>query len=572
MLWFKDNKSNTFNDLQLFLVSLIISAVLLFVYSKNSIIYPMNDYCDENIFFSVTDALFHGKVLYRDIFEHKGPFLYLIYGVAHILGNSYFTLYLFECIANALYVYFGTKTILLYDNEATKFRTLLYALCLELCLCTSTTFMFGGTVEEIYLWMSSYGLYVTLRCLKNEQYYMNKEIVMIGLLCGALFWTKHSLLGFYSGLAFYVIGWNIAEKHFKRLGKTIALFLGGFAIASMPTVLYCSITRSFADMVDVYFIGNIWGNITTSSSMAHMYALMNNIYKDIAIVIFILFGSFYVLKNEHKSIKLLLLTTILPAFLASCCLKVLWTYYPMPMLAFIAFGIIACRNIEIRRELKVGLIALVLILHLFASMEFGVYSPIIGNEVNLDWVKEHVRVLAKAAIPLLLLYIAFRNHKHKDDENSINVISKYACILTICVFAGFGIRDPFYFTMAQEIPQKRFAKAIKQVEHANILVYGSYDYGFFKSSNTWPQVKHFCNFNLDNDEFKLKQIDYIKKEVIDFIITTQEISNEVDGTSFKLINSFKSYYYNGYTKTFYLYGKTKTNSDALTSIAMVMED
>lgn len=51
-----DNKSKSFTELQMFTLSVIISLVLLFVYSKNSIIYPINDYVDENIFFSVTDA------------------------------------------------------------------------------------------------------------------------------------------------------------------------------------------------------------------------------------------------------------------------------------------------------------------------------------------------------------------------------------------------------------------------------------------------------------------------------------------------------------------------------------
>ena len=112
MFLFKNTNTNTFTNLQIFILSMIVSVVLLFVYSKNSLIYPMNDYIDENIFFSVTDALFHGKVLYTDIFEHKGPFLYLVvYSLAHILGNSYFTLYLFECIANALYVFFGISHI-----------------------------------------------------------------------------------------------------------------------------------------------------------------------------------------------------------------------------------------------------------------------------------------------------------------------------------------------------------------------------------------------------------------------------------------------------------------------------
>lgn len=557
MFQFNDNKANTFTNMQMFILSAVVSAVLLFVNSKNSLLYEMNDYIDVNIFFSVTDALFHGKVLYRDIFEHKGPFLYFVYALIHILGNSYFTLWLFECVANALFVYFGTKTILLYDENATKTRIFLYALCLEFCLCTATSFMFGrgGVVEELFLWVASYGLYVTLRCIRNEQNYLNKELLLIGLLCGVLFWTKYALLGFYAGLALFVIVKNIAQKNLARLLKMIAIFSAGFAISSIPTVVYCTLTHSFDNMVNVYFIGNIFGNHVTPNASAHFYGLMNVIYKDITVVLLILLGSIFVLKKEPKSIKLLIIITIVPTFLASCCLKVFFPYYPLPMLLFLPFGFVALQEVKIRREFKFGIAALVILLHFCASPVFGLFDPINGNKINPLWLKEHLRVLAKGAVPLLLLYFAITNIRiiENKSKHAIGCI----CMLVICTLAGFGVRDPYYYT-EQPLPQIRFGKTIRQTNHANILVYGSYDYGFFKSSHTYPQVKYFCNVNLSEDNTADEQISYIKNEVVDFVITRkspQEMKDLFRDTTYKLIDTAESYLYNENTIIFYLYKK-----------------
>ena len=134
--------------------------------------------------------------------------------------------------------------------------------------------------------------------------------------------------------------------------------------------------------------------------------------------------------------------------------------------------------------------------------------------------------------------------------------------MAVCALAELGVRDPFYFAIDQEFPQMQFAEIIKQVKNANILVYGSYDYGFFKSSQTWPMVRHFCDLNLDNDEYKKAQIGYIQKEVVDFIITPQRITDELQGTSYRLISTSKPYSYNGYTRVFHLYRKVNLDSDS----------
>ena len=544
--------SNRFNNLRLFIIALITSAALLFVYSKNSLIYEMNDYVDVNLFFSVTDSLFHGSVLYRDIFEHKGPFLYLIYSLAHILGNSYFTLYLFECVSNALFIYFGTKTILLYDKNAPKLRIFLYLLCLEFCLCTAASFMFGGVVEELLLWILSYGMYVTLRWLKQEQYYSKSEIIFIGLLCGALFWTKFTLLGFYSALALYIIIWHIKYRNLSRLGKTILLFFGGFAISSIPTILYCSITHSFGDMVSVYFVGNIFGKHETIGLTTRLYTLNEMICKDIINLFIILFGSFFVLKYQNRSIRIIYTLALSFVFLTTCCMKVFFVYYPMPMLAFLPIGIIAFKEVRWDLRLKCLIFSLMLLLHLYLLSNFNMRDPIIGDSINPRWLQEYVRVLIKSLIPLLLLYITFA-------QSRLNRLNKHyqiglgICLLLLCATIGFKIRDPYYFK-DQTYPQIQFKEEITQIQNASIFVYDAYDFGFFKASQTYPQVKYFCRLNLIDDYIQTEQLGYIKNGIVDFFITTKDITEQINDTSYVLIDS-SSVYYMGYLLTFFLYKK-----------------
>ncbi|MBQ9394093.1 MAG: hypothetical protein IJU23_01055 [Proteobacteria bacterium] len=563
MTLFKSNQTNKFSGPQIFILSVLVSLILLFVYSKNSIIYEMNDFSDENNFISITDAMFHGRVLYKDIFEHKGPFLFLVYGLIHVLGNSYFTVYLFEVIANALFVYFGTKIILLYDEEATRARILLYVLCLEFCLCTAASFMFGGTVEELYLWMSSYGLYVTLRSLKSGQYYLRKEIILMGLLCGALFWTKYSLLGFYSGLALYIIGWNIAQKNLARLGKTILLFLGGFAISSIPVMIYSLSTQSFSDMVNIYFIENVFNEHMTMSFEGRLSLLTIMFYKDVAAILLILSGLVFVIKKEQKNVKLLLISTIVPALLASCCLEVIFFYYPMPMLAFVPLGIVALKEFKIRHSVIAISLVVIMIMQFMGLVRYGGYIVYLEDKINPYLIKEYIRVIAKNAILLTLLYIAFSGKTGKMLLSSKGKgIILCASLVAICTLVGTKLRDPLYY-IEQELPQKRFQNAISQVKDASILVYGITDMGFNLHGHTYPQVKYFCNLNLSEKDTISVQIDYIKNEVVDFIITpfeASEISGILSGTSYQLIDTSDRYVYLGHKYYFSLYQKQTNKS------------
>ncbi|MBQ4436722.1 MAG: hypothetical protein II879_11600 [Clostridia bacterium] len=51
----------------------LVSFAVLTVCSKNSILYPMNDWVDVNCFFTVGRGITHGLVSYRDLYDQKGP-------------------------------------------------------------------------------------------------------------------------------------------------------------------------------------------------------------------------------------------------------------------------------------------------------------------------------------------------------------------------------------------------------------------------------------------------------------------------------------------------------------------
>ena len=57
------------------------AALVLILCSKTSPLFVLNDWMDANIFFTMGKSMLSGKVLYRDVVDHKGPGLYLLYAL-----------------------------------------------------------------------------------------------------------------------------------------------------------------------------------------------------------------------------------------------------------------------------------------------------------------------------------------------------------------------------------------------------------------------------------------------------------------------------------------------------------
>ena len=67
--------------------------------SMSSPLYPINIWDDANCLLTVGRAMRAGKVLYRDIYEQKGPLLYFAHWVAACVSeDSFFGVYLLESL------------------------------------------------------------------------------------------------------------------------------------------------------------------------------------------------------------------------------------------------------------------------------------------------------------------------------------------------------------------------------------------------------------------------------------------------------------------------------------------
>ena len=90
--------------------ALLASFAVLTVCSKNSFLYPMNDWVDVNCFFTVGRGITHGLVPYRDLYDQKGPLLYFVYALAALISeHGFFGVFVIEALLFSLFLYLGGR-------------------------------------------------------------------------------------------------------------------------------------------------------------------------------------------------------------------------------------------------------------------------------------------------------------------------------------------------------------------------------------------------------------------------------------------------------------------------------
>ena len=323
-----------------FLVSFI---VLLFT-SKCSFLYPFNDWVDANAFFTMGKSMMHGLVPYRDLFEQKGPLLYLIYGLGYFFSNtSFLGIFVLEILFWTFSLYYSYKIITLY---LPKNYTYIIIPLFTMLLCTSRSFVHGGGAEEFCLPFLMLSLYYFLFHFKEEEI-SPKRLITAGLCAGCVLLIKYTLLGFWFGFMACIFFHMFFKKEYKKSFVSCLYFLLGMALPLIISLIYLGLNHAIKDFIDVYFIVNI---TAYNRNSANIFMKLVNIYKGFVgscynsgpfELILVVFVPLFILplkmnKSGKKYLIIVYLLSILGIFFGLRFYK----YYLFPLLIFMLVSLI----------------------------------------------------------------------------------------------------------------------------------------------------------------------------------------------------------------------------------------
>ena len=175
------------------------AALMLLFTSQCSPLYPINVWGDANCLLTVGRVMKRGGVLYRDIYEQKGPLLYLIHAAAACLSDTSFSgVYLMEIPALTAALYAAYRLMRLRAGSAFALGA---AAVFGALATTGGSFMRGDSAEEFCLPLLTAALAIAYAEYGRRAKPMRtKRLLVCGALAGCVAAIKYTLLGAMVGL------------------------------------------------------------------------------------------------------------------------------------------------------------------------------------------------------------------------------------------------------------------------------------------------------------------------------------------------------------------------------------
>lgn len=481
------------NQIRIIFYCMISALVPLLICSKNSPLYPFNDWPDINIFFTMGKGMLHGKVPYVDLMDQKGPYLYALAAIAYFISKTnFYGYFLFEVISLSAFLFYSHKILRLYS----KYNALWALPILSGSVVCAKSFVHGGSVEELCLGIFAYAIYTLLDFLHDEEKkcLSNKVIIVNAFWAGILFWSKFTLVGIYIGWILVVLFVYMGRRKYKEIFKFLGIYVLVALAVTLPWILYFAYHKALEQWIVWY----IWNNIFEYSSQVK-----------------IPIGNRMV-----QAIKLGLLTLKDPGN-RSYALGVI--------IGGISFVLMPRSKVSHGEKIGIAMIAVTMVLGIF-----------IGGTQH-DYYGLPLAVFIVFGAVLLQVVMERLLTKYKGIKKKY--IMPAVCVLTILLAGIEGIiLSPNVYLLKykkEEMPQYRFAAQIEASNDTSVLNYAFLDGGFYTVLNQVPDVRCFCLLNVNIIENLTEQNSYVEQQLTQWIVSWKDYEmTEDEARQFPIVSDY----------------------------------
>lgn len=240
-------KPNKIFDSRWFLLLFIpIGAFFLLLYSTSTSPCYWWEGGDSVIFKTIGLAILQGKTPYVDIFDNKGPILYLINALGQWLISGRTGIFFLQIVSLSISLVFLYKMAKLFISSTLSFIFVIISLGI-----LGVFFDYGNLSEEWNLPYLIIPMYLALSFFSKESDspHPDKYSLIYGLCFGMAFFIRpNDAVSQVGGLMMGVSLWLLYRKEYKKLFHTILFFLLGFLVVSIPIVLWFGLNNALDDL------------------------------------------------------------------------------------------------------------------------------------------------------------------------------------------------------------------------------------------------------------------------------------------------------------------------------------
>lgn len=317
------------------------AALLLLLCSQCSPLYPINVWGDANCLLTVGRVMREGGVVYRDIYEQKGPTLYLIHALAACISDtSFFGVYVLEVISFAAVLYMACRLAMRRVNLGIAFAG---AALVGACVLVGGAFSRGDSAEEFCLPYLMGALCLVMRHYGEKNGPMDlRALFVCGLLAGVVATIKFTILGLFVGLCVAEGVLALRAGGLRRALVSAGVFLAGMLLPVAAWCAYFAAHGALGDFYTAYIHNNVFLYSDETRTLMDVvrdiwHAIRSNLLWMIPV------GCAKVLllldRKESLRLKLSLMSMAACAFAAVFFLGRTWPYSPLTLSVFAFAGV-----------------------------------------------------------------------------------------------------------------------------------------------------------------------------------------------------------------------------------------
>ena len=449
------NNHSVREKLYIGLFCLITSAALLLLCSQCSPLYPINVWGDANCLLTVGRVMREGGVVYRDIYEQKGPTLYLIHAIAACVSDtSFHGVYVMEVLSLAAALYLACR---LGMRRRSAWAACCDAALIGACVLVGSAFSRGDSAEEFCLPYLMGAVYLAFRHYgDNDGPMPEKALFVCGLMAGMVATIKFTILGLFVGLCVAEGVLALREGGIRRALVSAGVFLAGMLL---PVAMWCAYF-AFHGALDDFYTAYVYNNIflysdETRTLMDVVRDIWNTVRSNALWVLLACVGMMALLfdRKEKLQLRLAVLSMAVCAFASVFFLGRTWPYSPLVLGVFAFVGFTSAPN-------------------------------------SADRLKSSLARRLAASV---------------------------SCVLALAV-ALFLSPNAYLRGMPKgELAQTRLAAYVH--EGATLLQYSHLDDGLYLAADRLPQQKYFVRLNVNYDEMYAELDRYVAEAIPDYVLT-----------------------------------------------------
>lgn len=234
---------NTDKKFQIILV--ILQSIALLFCQANSPLFAYNDYADLAIYTVIGRAIRNGQVLYRDVYDHKGPIFFLL---QQIFYYNEFTVWILDLITFAISQIFLYKTLRYFKDQVQSLGCTMFVMGIELLFLWD-----AGSPEQVFMML----LYISMYMIVSDKNRI-QDWAIWSLMVSYCFYSKINIVFMFIPMFIYLSYKQIRDKDISIAGYAKRIGCGAVVFLAMSFIVfgYFGINGAISDFIKVYFGSN----------------------------------------------------------------------------------------------------------------------------------------------------------------------------------------------------------------------------------------------------------------------------------------------------------------------------